>query len=318
VRAFEKVLLLTKKTALEELVARYNTERQAAFYLERMGIDFDEYRAAHRAYAQALQAARAAVPPGVKCQCLERSHLPTYLPGPEELPVALGPDGLVVNAAKYLQGQPLLAVNPDPSRIDGLLLPFTVPELGPALARALAGEYEATSITMAKASFNDGQRLYALNDLFVGQRTHVSARYALSHRGRRERQSSSGIIVSTGAGSTGWFRSVITGASAILEAFAGAKEARAARERYRFPWDAPYLCYSVREPFVSRTSSAEMVFGRLEGGEELEVVSQMPHGGAVFSDGVEEDYVEFNSGAIVRIGLAEKSLRLIRNPGASR
>jgi NAD kinase len=44
------------------------------------------------------------------------------------------------------------------------------------------------------------QSLLAFNDLFVGRKTHISARYHLTHGRRSENQSSSGIIVSTGGG----------------------------------------------------------------------------------------------------------------------
>ena len=53
-----------------------------------------------------------------------------------------------------------------------------------------------------RARLNDGQRLLAFNDFLIGHRTHVSARYRLTWHGRTETQSSSGILVSTGAGST--------------------------------------------------------------------------------------------------------------------
>ncbi len=64
------------------------------------------------------------------------------------------------------------------------------------------------SVTMAEAVLNDGQRLLAFNDFFVGRRSHVSARYNLRWRGKAEPQSSSGVLVATGAGSTGWLSSV--------------------------------------------------------------------------------------------------------------
>lgn len=169
---------------------------------------------------------------------------------------------------------------------------------------------------MAKAELNDAQALYAVNDLFIGQRSHVSARYRLRFRGRTEDQSSSGIIVSTGAGSTGWFRSIITGAAGVMAAFAGARDVGRTRERYRFDWEADYLYFSVREPFISRTSSADLAFGRIEVGEELEIVSQMPQNGVIFSDGIEADYLDFNSGAVGRVGLAEKQVHLIMPSGA--
>jgi len=37
----------------------------------------------------------------------------------------------------------------------------------------------------------------------------------------------------------------------------------------------------------------------------------MPHGGVIFSDGIEEDYLAFSSGTVARIGLAEKKVHLI-------
>jgi hypothetical protein len=37
----------------------------------------------------------------------------------------------------------------------------------------------------------------------------------------------------------------------------------------------------------------------------------MPQNGVIFSDGIEEDRLEFNSGTIARIGLADRTLRLV-------
>src|SRR6266511_4048323 len=61
---------------------------------------------------------------------------------------------------------------------------------------------------MVEASLDDGQALVALNEVFIGHPSHQSARYRLRTEGAEERQSSSGLIVSTGTGATGWCRSV--------------------------------------------------------------------------------------------------------------
>ncbi len=308
---YEKIIVITKKTALQELIERFNTREQARFYLEHAGASFAEYQAAHDAYEQALARVKAALPSGVRSQFIERAFLPNFTFGDRDLVVTLGPDGLVVNTAKYLNGQPLLALNPDPQRIDGILIPFRVEAAEAAINGVLRGQWGRRRIAMAKAELNDGQTLTAVNDLFVGQQTHVSARYQLCLEKRREDQSSSGIIISTGAGSTGWFRSVVTGAAGVMTAFAAPEEIQAARESYRFDWESDYLCYSVREPFVSKTSSAQLVFGRIEAEQTLEVVSYMPQNGVIFSDGIEEDYLPFNSGSIARIGLAETRVNLV-------
>ena len=157
----------------------------------------------------------------------------------------------------------------------------------------------------------DGQSLLAFNDLFIGRKTHVSARYNLTHGRRSEDQSSSGIIVSTGAGSTGWLSAVLNGAAGVVEPFAGTKAVAPVRAGFRFAWDAPKLCFSVREPFVSKASEAGIVWGNVRAGEKLEVVSQMPQDGVIFSDGIEADYLSFDSGAVASISVAEEKARLV-------
>ena len=308
---YEKVVVVTKKTALEELIERFNTREQAKFYLEHMGVSFGEYEAAHSAYHAALASVKEALPPGVRTQWIEREFVPNFTFGDEDFVVTVGPDGLVVNTAKYLSGQPLFAVNPDPARMDGVLMAFPAGEAAAPLRLALRGEFRRKRVAMARVTLNDGQTLHAVNDLFVGQRTHQSARYTLALGRQAEAQSSSGIIISTGAGSTGWFRSVLTGASGIVETFVPGEETHAVRDRYAFDWEAEYLAYSVREPFVSRASAAGLVFGRIEAGQFLQVTSQMPANGVIFSDGIEEDYLEFNSGSIAEIGLADRRVTLI-------
>ena len=308
---YEKVVIVTKKTALEELIEQFNTREQARFYLEHSGVSFAEYEAAHVAYQAAVAQVKAALPPGTRTQWIERGFVPTFLFGEHDLVLTLGPDGLVVNTAKYLHGQPLLAVNPDPARMDGVLVPFRADAAGRPLRRALGGDAPQKRISMARVTLNDGQTLHAVNDLFVGQRTHRSARYHLALGGQEEDQSSSGIIVSTGAGSTGWLRSVLAGAAGIVGAFAPGDEVAATRTRYGFDWEADYLCYSVREPFESRVSSASLVFGHIQAGQTLAVTSQMPQNGVIFSDGMEDDFLEFNSGRIAHIGLADQRVHLI-------
>jgi NAD kinase len=311
VAAFDKIVVVTQKTALEELIERFNTREQARFYLDHMGASFAGYQEAHDAYHQALETLEKRLPAGVRHQFIERAFLPNFLFGERDLVVTLGRDGLVVNTAKYLTTQPLLGLNPDPARIDGVLLSFTAQEAGLALSRALEQRLAVRRITMAKASLNDGQSLYAVNDLFIGQRTHVSARYRIRFEDQEEDQSSSGVIVSTGAGSTGWFRSILAGSAGVVEAFLERRLPGAVREQYRFDWEADHVCFSVREPFISRTSGAEIVFGRVFEGAELQIVSQMPRGGVIFSDGVESDYLDFNSGAIAHVGVADKKVHIL-------
>jgi NAD kinase len=309
--AFNKIVVVTQKTALEELVERHNTREQARFYLEHMGISFAEYQAAHDRYHASLAVLRSSLPSKMRSQWIERSFLPNFVFDPTDLVVTVGRDGLVVNTAKYLNEQPLVAFNPDPERIDGVLIPFAVDAAAEVLPRVLSFAHQCRLLTVAKATLNDGQTLYAVNDLFIGQRTHLSARYHLRLGKREENQSSSGIIVSTGAGSTGWLRSVLTGAASVVGQFVTTPPVQQVRDRYAFDASADRLCFSVREPFITRVTSAALVFGAIERGQTLEIISQMPQSGVIFSDGVESDFLQFDSGAIARIAVAEKKVQLV-------
>jgi len=159
---------------------------------------------------------------------------------------------------------------------------------------------------MARASLNDGQSLLAVNDFFVGKQSHVSARYSIQIDGRQENQSSSGIIVSTGLGSSGWLKSVIAGARGVAEVITGGK---ITGEVNTPKWDSDFLYYSVREPFPSNTTGTSLVFGRVA--RSLQVTSQMPEGGVIFSDGIEQDYLQFNSGIVAQISVAAKKGYLV-------
>lgn len=310
--AFDKIVVVTRKTALEELIERYNSEAQARFYIERLGDSFEAYANSHQVFKQSLELLNRSLP-DIRCQWIDRSFLANFLFGPKDLVVVLGQDGLVVNTAKYLTDQPLVAFNPDPSRIDGILLPFHVQLAKHTLSKVVSGHYQADRLTMAQASLNNGQTIYALNDLFIGYSTHASARYRISHADLSENQSSSGIIVTTGAGSTGWSRSILTGSAAIIEAKENTEPCQQARDNYRFDYREESLVYYVREPFISRSSQATLITGTIREDQPLLVTSQMPSGGVIFSDGVEKDFLAFDSGTTATICVADRKLNLVVN-----
>ncbi len=164
---------------------------------------------------------------------------------------------------------------------------------------------------MVKATLNDGQVLYGVNDLFIGARTHVSARYQLTLGRRSEQQISSGIIVSTGVGCTGWLRSITQGAWHVSHYFNQKGKQPPDPEQIEIGWESDHLWFAVREPFLSKTSQASIVFGQIPPRQELVITSHMPDYGVIFSDGIETDYLAFNSGSIAPIRLAERKAHMI-------
>ncbi len=307
--AFEKAIIVTRKTALEELLVRFHTRANVRFYLEHAGGSFAPLAAEHDRYQAALRAVRQAIPGTLKQHVIDRGYLPQFLFSEADLVVTLGPDGLVVNTAKYLQGQPIIPVNPDPDIIDGVLLPITLPALVRTLKATVQGKARLKHVTMAQARLNDGQELLGVNDLFIGAQTHVSARYEIAQGSTSERHSSSGIIVSTGVGSTGWLQSVYAGALGVVRALGG--KIALPHNGGRLPWDTDHLIYAVREPFPSKVTDTTMVFGIITRDQPLRLASHMATDGVIFSDGIEADYLPFNRGTLAEIGLADQQTVLV-------
>jgi len=304
-----KIVLITRRTRLAELIVRFNTLDQARFYVQHLGADFADYQAEDQCYQAAVQDTQRRLERLGRVQALERAYVPNFLFGARDTVVVLGQDGLVANVLKYLDGQVLIGVNPDPARIEGVLVPFRPADLDAVVPAVFADRRPIRRVTMAEARLNTGETLYGVNDLFIGPRSHTSARYRLGIGDRAEDQSSSGIIVSTGLGATGWLRSIICGAGGIAGALSGHPLKLAAPRS--FQWDADYLYFSVREPWPSRTSAAEIAFGKITAATPLILESRMPEGGVIFSDGIESDFVRFNAGACATIRVAARQGRLV-------
>jgi len=305
----EYAIIVRAKTRLEQLKARYNTAAQARFVVERAGGNFSDYEAEQAALDLAVSQVQRELGQVVKSKVVDREFLPSFIFADDQVVVVVGQDGLVANAAKYVRGRPLVAVNPDPGRYDGVLLPFR-PDTCRAAVQALVRGADVPIRTqpLAQATLQDGQRLLAFNDLFIGAASHVSARYRLTFDDATEEHSSSGIIVATPAGSTGWLSSVFNMAAG-LEDFLGADHVAE-----QPPLRPGELLFVVREPFRSRRTQCGLVAGRLRASQPLHVESLMPGGGVIFSDGVEADFLRFNAGSVATIGPSQEVTRLVQ-PG---
>jgi NAD kinase len=303
-----KVILVTRQTRLEALVAQYHTLAQAKFYVEHLGANFSDYLRENEAYATSLRIVVETLQARGRYQVLDRAHLTNFIFAPDDIVVALGQDGLVANTLKYLNGQPLVGVNPEPQRWDGVLLPFEAEQLASILPSVAMDKRAVQSVTMAEARLSDGQVLRAVNDLFIGPRTHTSALYDITYRDVEEQQSSSGLIVSTGLGSTAWLKSVVTGSLGIAQALGASP-----KSSYRpMSWDTDHLVFAVREPFGSRSSQTKVVYGEIKASEELTLRSRMPDNGVIFSDGIETDFLRFTAGLEAKIGISSNKGMVVR------
>ncbi|MGZ3102966.1 hypothetical protein [Streptomyces sp. H72] len=293
-----RAVLVHRATEYEELVARHGTHGQAAFFLSSRGRSIEEVAERHHRMERALALVSAAVPLSWRRAQVERADLDRFLFGPEDVVVAVGHDGLVANVAQYVGDRPVVGVDADPGRNPGVLVrhrPADAARLLPAAFSASAGGDE---LSMVEAVTDDTQRLVALNEIYVGAAGHRTARYRLGLDGDRgvvETQASSGVLIGTGTGASGWLRSVW--------------QDRSTEWQLPHPTEAR-LAWFVREAWPSPTTGTRLNAGELSAGARLTVTVESERLVA-FGDGMESDALELTWGQTIRLGLCSTKLRLI-------
>jgi hypothetical protein len=293
-----RVVLVHRRTELDELIERHATRGQAAFFLSTRDRSIEDIERRDHEVKTAIAAVSAAVPPDWRRASVERADLPRWSFDPGDIVVIVGQDGLVANVARYLAGQPVIGINPEPDRNPGILVPHPPASAGGLLARVGAGDgrYGVQNRVMVQASIDDGQVVVALNEVFIGQPTHQTARYTLTAcDGRAERQASSGLIICTGTGATGWGRSAWLERHSSIE-LPGPADAR--------------LAWFVREAWPSPVTGISCTQGTVGAGQSV-VISAESDQLVTFGDGIESDAVTLSWGQRVSVGLAATTLRLV-------
>jgi len=293
-----RAVVVHRRSELQELLRHHGTSGQAAFFLKSRGRNLDEVTQRDHAVQAAISAVTSVIPADWRRGMVERADLPRFGFEPGDIVVAVGQDGLVANLAKYLDGQVVIGINPEPSRNPGVLVPHPAKAARALLAAASGpGAAKATQqLSMVQAVTDDGQQLTALNEIYVGQASHQTARYTLSLPGpRSEPQASSGLIISTGTGATGWCR------SAWLER----------KSTLRLPAPAERrLVWFVREAWPSPATGTACTEGELAATASL-LLSAESDQLVIFGDGIEADAIPLAWGQSARIRLASRTLALL-------
>ena len=292
-----RAVVVHRRTELDDLLDQHGTRGQAEFFLRSRGRTLDEVQLRHDLQVDAGGAVSAAIPVDWRRGGVEREDLPRFVFEPGDVLLVVGQDGLVANAARYLDGQPVIGVDPEPGRNPAVLVRHSAGSVAGILAATVAGSVTIERRTMAHAELDDGQSLDTLNEVFVGHPTHQSARYRLAVDGMEEweRQSSSGLIASTGTGATGWAASI-------------------SRDRGR-PLDLPRpvdptLAWFVREAWPSPATGTSLTAGLVAVETHLHVVVESNEL-VVFGDGQEADRLTATWGQAVTIGVSARVLQLV-------
>ncbi len=76
-----KIILIKRRTRLEDLIARYNTVAQAKYYIEHMGSDFSDYIFEDERYRKAVAEAHSQLEALGRVQVVDREYVPNFIFG---------------------------------------------------------------------------------------------------------------------------------------------------------------------------------------------------------------------------------------------
>ena len=295
-----RAVIVTRPTDLELLVEEHGTREQARFMTKDRPGWFGEAVRRDELQRTAVAGILNGLPVGWRRAHIDRGDLATFSFAPEDVIIPVGQDGLVANIAKYLNQQPVLGVNPDPKNVEGTLTQFSAAQFKTAVSAVADRSATIEKRTIVQARLDDGQVLHALNEVFVGHRSHQSARYRLRIGEREERQSSSGLIVVTGTGASGWARSISRERKIQLDLEASSAQ----------------LAVLVREAFPAPGFGTDLTTALVNAGT-ITITSEMGEGGVIFGDGIEADFVRFTWGKRVEIQVAARTLSLVAKARAT-
>lgn len=128
-----------------------------------------------------------------------------------DIVIAFGGDNSYTYVSHFIKDTIILGVNSDPDRSVGCLTRWSVNSLSNArrLAHIIRSKsYSVEEWTRLGATINGEPIPLATSEYFFGERhRNKMSRHILEFDGKSYEQKCSGIIVSTGAGSTGWYNS---------------------------------------------------------------------------------------------------------------
>jgi NAD kinase len=198
------------------------------------------------------------------------------------LVISIGGDGTALSASHYLSSQSLIAVNSAPETSVGALTTISLKELEKKLEEIKTGKHKTENLERISVFIN-GKNVepIALNEVFIGNiNAYLISKYKVKFNDKEEIQKSSGLIFSSGTGSTSWFKS------------AGGKP---------FAANSRYIKMLVREPYEGYKKEIKYLFKEKTVGENEEIFV-IPLTPAVLAiDSIREFKLNPNDEVVVKI-----------------
>jgi NAD+ kinase len=297
-----RVALFLKRTSWQVFVEEGEDPRVRELLAEG-DVTVARLRASHDEHERSVAEVRAALDAlGAEVELIEHRRESFDIAG-FDLVVTVGGDGTLLHASHHVVDIPVLGINSAPSHSVGFFCGATSGEAHRAIASALRGTLEATTLTRMKVLVNGAVVASSvLNDaLFCHASPAATTRYILElTRGATgktvvEEQKSSGCWVGPAAGSTAAQRS------------AGGRV---------LPLTSEDLQFVVREAYMPRGEQYRLRRALVSPGDKLVIRSKMLQA-KIFFDGPER-YVDVLRGDVIEFTRSTRALTLLGIAGRER
>lgn len=208
-----------------------------------------------------------------------------------DLIIAVGGDGTFLRAAQFIGRQLVLGVNADTLNKEGFFMSCDKSNFKSMLEKILDGRIKIKKFPRLEAYINNKKiGAAALNEFFIGpKKAYHAAKYIISLEGAKERQKSSGVLVTTPAGSYAW--------------------AKACGIR-NMPLGSNNFQFVVREPYEGKVFRGYRLKKRvLTPNQKLKIVSEMLDG-TIVADSVGKEH-SFMNGSTAKVGLSKNYLNVV-------
>lgn len=288
------IIIIPKLSKYELDMHRYNlTHEELIDKYKEEGVNLERIMSSHERQKESLNKLKNFFS---EQQFISREKLTREIAANSDLVIAFGGDNHFQYVSHFIDNGLIMGINSDPLTSEGSLVYFTIKDFKNTLKKLEKGDFQVEEWTRLEAGLNANYIGLATCDYFLGEseRKYMS-RHILELKGKKEEQKCSGLLIITGAGSTGWYNSAYRYLNMIENKFSKTKKS------------ARFL---ATEPYKGRLSGYSMSEGTLEKGEELIVHSLNDDNGILSVDSLEDH--NFNRGATTVIRISDKSLNVIK------
>ncbi len=272
------------KFSHKELIEEYKKE----------GVDYEYILQSHERQLQSRALAKEIFPNAL---IIQKDNLTKENIKKVDITIALGGDNHFQYVSHFIENELILGVNSDFLSSEGVLLSGTTNNLELISNRCNNDDYIIEKWTRINVIINKKQVTRATCDIFVGEaERHLTSRNIIFYNGLTRQQKSSGILITTGSGSTGWYNS----ASRFID------------EEPIFDPKSKYAKFIVTEPYKGSLTDYSLIKGKIDNDKILKINSLNSNNGRVIADSLE--IFNFNRGNFLEVEISDTPLNVLTFP----